>query len=125
MIETSIVRRSSFASHIRQKHPKIAHIVTKEYLDEIEGPRMSKPRNRRGRTRRSTIMPDPLTVSKNIDDRLYSQFRCAPTIHSQQGRAPAFLPAADFNISNVEVVDSKVSWERGVRRDAVGKSIRI
>jgi hypothetical protein len=68
-------------------------------------------------------MPGPRIIPKNIEDRLYGQFRCAPTT-SSEGRAPAFSPAADFDISNVEMIDNKVSWER-VRRDAIGKLTRI
>ncbi|EKM79872.1 hypothetical protein AGABI1DRAFT_127553 [Agaricus bisporus var. burnettii JB137-S8] len=117
MAENSIVRRSSFAGHIRQKHPGIAHLVTKEFLDELEGPHILKPRNRRGRTRRSAIMPDPRILSKNIEDRLYgrSQSRCAPTINNDV-KAPCFSPPTDLGVSNA--IDSKVGWER-VRRDAV------
>ncbi|XP_006456809.1 hypothetical protein AGABI2DRAFT_122698 [Agaricus bisporus var. bisporus H97] len=119
MTESSIVRRSSFAGHIRQKHPGIAHLVTKEFLDELEGPHILKPRNRRGRTRRSAIMPDPRILSKNIEDRLYgrSQSRCAPTINNDV-KAPCFSSPTDLGVSNA--IDSKVGWER-VRRDAVGR----
>ncbi|KAL9713135.1 hypothetical protein Ac2012v2_004376 [Leucoagaricus gongylophorus] len=45
---SNIVRRSSFASHLRSKHPEIQHLVTKEFLDSLQGPRALKPRNMRG-----------------------------------------------------------------------------
>ncbi len=53
----SLVRRSSFANHVRSKHPQFRHIVTKDYLDAIEGPRRHKSRTKRGRKAHNATLP--------------------------------------------------------------------
>ncbi|KXN86130.1 hypothetical protein AN958_10497 [Leucoagaricus sp. SymC.cos] len=61
---TSIVRRSSFARHLREKHSEIRHLVTKEFLDDLEGPRILKSKNKRGRNRRSATTHEPRALVK-------------------------------------------------------------
>lgn len=121
----SIVRRSSFAGHIRQKHPEIGYLVTKEFLDELEGPRMLKPRNRRGRARRSATMSDPRALVKDIENELYGRGQTRRAVAADDEiMAPIFAPVANLDlgagVQKVEVVDSKADLVRA-RRDSESK----
>ncbi|KAF9443322.1 hypothetical protein P691DRAFT_417894 [Macrolepiota fuliginosa MF-IS2] len=128
----SIVRRSSFATHLRKKHPDIRHLVTKEFLDEIEGPRLLKPRSRRGRRIRSATMSavsDPHVLAKVAGYYGHDHPRRAATVDDEiMAPVPTkYSTVMGLDVEKVEkmsAVDNKAELEFA-RKDADGMLILL
>lgn len=89
--------------------------MTKEFLDGLEGPRVLKPKNKRGRSRRSATMHEPRTLVK-ADTGFYSRPR-AMTLDDEI-TLPKLMEVGKIEVQNTAqtgTVDRKVEHDRSRR----------
>jgi len=109
------VRRSSFASHLRSKHPEIRHLVTKEFLDSLQGPRALKPRNMRG-IHRSATAPHILTGATGWEPRASSSVTLPTLMRGEKVESPesssTLVRENDYHLRNTSKVFLWFLWSR-------------